>query len=252
VLLKSHALGAMCSSALIFWSLGCTVKWSWNFFHFSKGNLMNMTSTLTTARTGKRTAPLSRLVQTLAAAALVCAAPLAMAQSSGMGMDSMGPGYIGLSGGPTDFTRISNGTGLYSRGDHDTAYSLMVGNYFLSPNLGMEAGYTNFGSVARGGGNTKAEGINISLIGKMPVHPSLNLLGKVGTTYGHTEVSSAPGSGVSSGSESGFDWSYGVGAELVINPQWSAVLQYDEHYMKFAGNSSERLSTTTIGVRMHY
>jgi hypothetical protein len=38
----------------------------------------------------------------------------------------------------------------------------------------------------------------------------------------------------------------------VINPQWSAVLQYDEHYMKFAGNSSERLSTTTVGVRMHY
>jgi hypothetical protein len=213
---------------------------------------MNTTTTRARTSNGKRIPSLSRLVQGLAATLLVCAAPIAMAQSSAMGMDSMGPGYIGFSGGPVDFTRISNGTGLYSRGDHDTAYSLMVGNYFLSPNLGMELGYTNFGSVARGGGNTKAEGINISLIGKMPVHPSLNLLGKVGTTYGHTDVSSAAGSGVSSGSESGFDWSYGVGAELVINPQWSAVLQYDEHYLKFAGNSSERLSTTTIGVRMHY
>jgi hypothetical protein len=228
------------------------VKLAWNFFHFSKGNLMNTTTTLTRTPAVKRAAPLSRLVQGLAATLLVCAAPMAMAQSSGMGMDSMGPGYIGFSGGPTDFTRVSNGNSSFSRGDHDTAYSLMVGNYFLSPNMGMELGYTNFGSVARGGGNTKAEGINISLIGKMPVHPSLNLLGKVGTAYGHTDVSSAATSGVKSGSESGFDWSYGVGAELVINPQWSAVLQYDEHYMKFAGNSSERLSTTTVGVRMHY
>lgn len=205
---------------------------------------MNHTSSLS------RTPRLCRSL--LAAGVLLCSAHMAMAQSAARGMDAMGPGYIGLSGGPADFSRIGGGNGLYSREDHTTAYSLVAGNYFLSPNMGMELGYTNFGEVARGGGTTKAEGINISLIGKMPIGSNVNLLGKVGTTYGHTDVSAQPLSGVASGSESGFDWSYGVGAELVINPQWSAVLQYDEHFMKFAGSSSDRLSTTTIGVRMHY
>lgn len=198
----------------------------------------------------KRTPRLCRSL--LAASVLLCTAHIAMAQTAARGMDAVGPGYVALNGGPSDFSRISNGNGLYAREDRDTAYSLSVGNYFLSPNLGMEVGYTNFGEVSRGGGNTKAEGINISVIGKMPINPSLNLLGKVGTTYAHTEVSAQALSGVTGGSESGFDWSYGVGAELVINPQWSAVLQYDEHFMKFAGSSSDRLSTTTIGVRMHY
>jgi hypothetical protein len=191
----------------------------------------------------------------LAAGLLLCGTQMAMAQSAatGMGsMGSMGPGYVGLSGGPSDFSRQGGGNGLFSREDHDTAYSLAMGNYFLSPNLGMELGYTNFGEVSRGGGNTKAEGINISLIGKLPMGANFNLLGKLGTTYGHTDVSSQPLSGVTGGSESGFDWSYGVGAELVINPQWSALLQYDEHYMKFAGTSADRLTTTTLGVRMHF
>ena len=199
---------------------------------------------------------LRRLVQLsralLGATVLLGAAQAANAQSSYAPMAGNGSNYIGLSGGPSDFSRSRGGFGVFHNGDHDTAYSLMAGNYFINPNVGMELGYTNFGSVARGGGNTKAEGINISLIGKMPVGNSVNLLGKLGTTYGHTEVSSNPASGIQSGSESGFDWSYGVGAELVITPQWSAVLQYDEHYLKFAGASSERITTTTIGARMHF
>jgi hypothetical protein len=203
--------------------------------------------------TPSRTTRQSHLVSSLLAATLLlCTAQMASAQTTSGGMGAMGPGYIGFSGGPSDFSRINGGNGLYSREDKNTAYSLMAGNYFLSPNVGMEVGYTNFGQISRGGGTTKAEGINVSLIGKMPINPSFNLLGKVGTTYGHTDVSSQPLSGVAQGSESGFDWSYGVGAELVINPQWSAVLQYDEHYLKFAGNSSDRVTTTTIGARMHF
>jgi len=187
----------------------------------------------------------------LGAAVLLGAAQAANAQSYAP-MTGNGASYIGLSGGPSDFSRSRGGIGLFNNGDHDTAYSLMAGSYFINPNVGMELGYTNFGSVARGGGDTKAEGINVSVIGKLPVGNSLNLLGKVGTTYGRTDVSANPASGIRSGSESGFDWSYGVGAELVINPQWSAVLQYDEHYLKFAGASSERITTTTIGARMHF
>jgi opacity protein-like surface antigen len=203
------------------------------------------------AHTSKHSPSLALVARSLlAASVLLCAAQGASAQSTPM--MAAGTSYIGFSGGSADYSRMNGSNGVYHNGNHDNAYSLKAGSYFISPNVGMELGYTNFGNIERGGGNTKAEGINISLIGKMPVGNSVNLLGKVGTTYGHTEVSSVPASGVVSGSESGFDWSYGVGAEYVINPQWSALVQYDEHYMKFAGQSSERITTTSIGVRMHF
>lgn len=194
----------------------------------------------------------SLLPALVAATLLMGTAHMAQAQSTNSSMAAPGSSYIGLSGGPADFSRIGSGNGLFSRDDHDTAYSLTMGNYFPNQNLGVELGYTNFGKVARGGGTTKAEGINLSLIGRMPINPMFNLLGKVGTTYGHTEVSANPLSGMATGSESGFDWSYGVGAEMVISPQWSGVLQYDEHFMKFAGGASDRVSTTTVGLRMRF
>ncbi|RFO97146.1 hypothetical protein DIC66_08355 [Rhodoferax lacus] len=194
------------------------------------------------------------LISTLIAATLMLgAAQMASAQS----MDkpstvTPGSSYVALSGGPADFSRISGGNGLYSRDDTDTAYSVAYGNYAYNQNLGVEIGYTNFGEVSRGGGTSKAEGVNFSLIGRLPINPMFNLLGKVGTTYGHTEVSAKPLSQVATGTENGFDWSYGIGAEMVISPQWSAVLSYDEQFMKFAGNSSERITTTQIGVRMRF
>jgi hypothetical protein len=193
------------------------------------------------------------LARTLAGVAVtLCVAQAAQAQ---MMSDMMSPGtsYIGLTGGPSDFSRTKGGNSSFPNDDRSTAYSLSVGNYFINPNLGGEIGYTNFGSVSRGGGTTKAEGINFSLVGKLPLSETFNLLGKIGTTYSQTDVSANPASGgMATGNSNGFDWSYGIGAELVFSPQLSGVLQYDEHFMKFAGSSSERVSTTMIGARLRF
>lgn len=194
----------------------------------------------------------SRVIFSLAlAAASLAAVSGAQAQSS-MGSDLYGAGksYIGLNAGESDFS-LGNGTGVFGSERHDTVYNVYVGNYF-SNNFGLELGYTDFGRVNRAGGRTKADGINVSLVGKLPLGDSFNLLGKVGTTYGRTEVSSAPGSGVVAGDESAFGWSYGVGAEYNFNPQWSAVLQYDEHDLKYAGDQRDRISAVTLGVRYRF
>jgi OOP family OmpA-OmpF porin len=190
----------------------------------------------------------------LAATLLLGTAHIASAQSASAMRPTTVPGssYIAFAGGPSDFSRVNAGQGGFSRDDSSTAYSLSAGNYAYNQNVGVEIGYTRFGDVARGGGTSKAEGINLSLVGRLPLNPLFNLLGKVGTTYGHTEVSAHPLSGLATGSESGFDWSYGVGAEMVITPQWSAVLSYDEAFMKFAGRSSERVSNTMLGLRMSF
>ena len=170
----------------------------------------------------------------------------------GHGMRSAGSSYVEINAGQTDFSRLSTGLGGFSHDNNDTAYDLAIGSFFPNQNIGVEFAYTNFGKVKRAGGETKAEGASLSLIGRLPLTDSFNLLGKIGTTYGSTDVSASNLSGVKTGSETGFDWSYGVGAEWVFNPQWSALLQYSEHRMKFAGDTNERVSATTLGARWRF
>lgn len=187
----------------------------------------------------------------LAVAALTAMAG-AQAQTTNSNYSLYGPGagYVGLNVGQSNYS-LGNGFNLFSSDNNDTAYNIYTGSFF-NQNFGAELGYTNFGKVSRAGGSTKAEGINLSLVGKAPVSPSFNLLGKLGTTYGRTDVSAPVGSGVASGKETGFGVSYGLGAEYVFNPQLSAVLQYDEHRLRFAGEGRDRISATTVGLRYRF
>lgn len=187
---------------------------------------------------------------TVLALAALAAGASAQAQSSNYTLNAPGARYIGMNVGKSDFS-VGNGNGIFSSESKDTAYSIYGGSYFNN-NLGMELGFTDFGKINRAGGTTKAQGFNLSLVGRLPLSPAFNLLGKVGTTYGRTDVSSFPGSGVASGSESGFGVSYGVGAEYAFNPQLSAVVQYDSHDLKFAGNGRDRVSATTAGLRYKF
>jgi OmpA-OmpF porin, OOP family len=159
-------------------------------------------------------------------------------------------GYFDLNAGRSDFS-LDNGIGVWDSDEGDTAYSAHIGSYF-NENLGMEIGYTDFGTVNRAGGSTRARGVSLSLVGKFPMTPALNLLGKIGTTYSDTDVSSGIGSGVAAGSENGFGLSYGLGVEYAFAPQWSALLQYESHELKFAGDNDERVGVTTLGVRYKF
>lgn len=173
---------------------------------------------------------------------------------SGLGWNTMrapGSSYFGLNAGTADLSRPITGFGTWGGSNQSNAYGLYLGNYFNNRNFGLEIGYTDFGSVNRSGGTTKVDGINLSLIGRAPVTPNFNLLGKLGTTYSRTDVSASAASGVQTGTERGFDWSYGVGAEYKFNTAWSGVLQYNEHYVKYPGKT-ERVSDTTLGVRYSY
>lgn len=170
--------------------------------------------------------------------------------STGRGLYAPGASYIGFNAGRSSFSNLGNGTGLFGSSNRDTSYSLSGGTYF-NDNLGVELGYTALGRVNRAGGTTDAEGINVGLVGKAPLNEQFNLLGRIGTTYGRSNVSSAPGSGVASGRASGFGLSYGVGAEYAFNTNWSAVLQYDVYNINFAGGRS-RVNNTSAGLRYRF
>jgi opacity protein-like surface antigen len=192
----------------------------------------------------------------LAVAALTAGAG-AQAQGSspatgGSGYSWYAPGatYIGFNAGKSDYS-LSSGAGAFPSDNRHTAYNIYGGGYFNNY-VGLELGYANFGKINRAGGTTKAEGINLSLVGKLPLNNSFNLQGRLGTTYGRTNVSSVPVSGIVSGSESGFGLSYGLGAEYAFDPNWSAVLQWDRYALKFPGSGRDRVSATTVGLRYRF
>jgi len=197
----------------------------------------------------------SRLIRAglLAAAASFTLAGVAQAQSAPQTPTPSyraGGAYFDLNAGRSDFS-LGNGVGVWDSDEGDTAYSAHIGSYF-NDNVGVELGYTDFGSIKRAGGNTKARALSLSLVGKFPLSPSFNLLAKIGASYSDTDTSANPASGVATGSENGYGLSYGVGAEYAFTPKWSALLQYESHDVKFAGDNNERIGVTTLGVRYRY
>jgi OOP family OmpA-OmpF porin len=215
----------------------------------SKGRIVKK-PTLNRHRKLNRPAGLAFAIVSLALAASAHAQTSTRADGS-MSMYAPGSAYIGFNAGRSHFgDRAFNLTGFVNDRNNN-AYSIYGGSYFNN-NFGLELGYNDFGRINRAGGSTKANGVSLSLVGKLPLSQSFNLLGRVGGTYARTDVSAAPASGIPSGRDNRFDVSYGIGAEYNFTPAWSAVVQYDEYNLRYTGGSRERLNTTTIGVRYHF
>ena len=172
------------------------------------------------------------------------------APRSGYSMYAPGSAYIGFNVGQSNLN-LSNGNNLFGIERSKNTYNLYGGSYF-NDFIGLEIGYADFGRINRGGGQTKADGFNLGLVGKLPLGTSFNLLGRLGTTYGRTDVSSNIASGVVAGKQTGWGGSYGIGAEFMFNPELSAVLQYDEYNLKFSGGTRDRINTTSLGLRYRF
>ena len=190
----------------------------------------------------------------LLAATVLTASLGAQAQSSTSGTTMMGftpgSGYAELGLGRTNYA-LDKGLGNFASEDNSTSYIVRGGGFF-SPNLGVEVGYTDYGWVSNAGGTTRAKGINFSLVGKYPASPAVNLLGKVGSTYSYTKVSSDAASGIVAGTNKDFGLALGVGVQYMINPQWSAVVQYEAQNMTFAGDRTDTVGNASLTARFHY
>lgn len=185
--------------------------------------------------------------------AALSASVAAQAQSStAAGAYPSGNAYLALNAGTADLSRPITAFGVFGGQQQGQAYGIAFGNYVMGQNYGYEVGYADFGSVTRYGGRTKVDGVTLSVLGRIPVGSNFNLLGKLGTTYSRTDVSTDLANSSLAGSERGFDWSYGIGGEVKITPQWGATLQYAEHFVKYPSTGSERISSTTLGARFYY
>ncbi len=194
------------------------------------------------------------LATALATLAMAGAAQAQSTSSSSSGRSSSmftpGSAYLGLNFGQSTF-RLNSGTGGFTSQERKNSYNLYGGAYFTE-NFGAQIGYTDFDRINRAGGSTYANGVTLSLVGRLPVASSFNLLGRIGTTYSRTNVTSNPASGITPGNENSWGASYGVGAEYVFSPNWSGVLQFDQYNMKFAGTGRDKVNATSLGVRYSF
>jgi OmpA-OmpF porin, OOP family len=184
-------------------------------------------------------------------AALLAAAPaIAQSQSSRSSyIPYTAGGYVGLGVGKPDY-RLGCTPG-FNCDDPNTSYHIDTGASF-NEWLGLEIGYGYLGKADRQGGTTRVHGINLSLVGSVPLSQSFKLFGKVGTTYGRTTISANPLSLEPTGDDNGWGRSFGAGVEFNSTPQWGLVAGWDRQRMKFAGGRHEDIDAASIGVRYHY
>jgi OOP family OmpA-OmpF porin len=160
-------------------------------------------------------------------------------------------GYVGISGGRSKYSLGGGPSGLgLGHDESDRAVKLYTGGFF-HPNVGVEFGYLDVGKARRLGGETKAHGFNLSLVGRAPLSEQFDVFGKVGTTYGRTNTSGLTTTGVAMGKESGFGLSYGVGARWAFTPQWAAVVEWERHKFKFS-DGDEPVNLTTVGLQYRF
>jgi OOP family OmpA-OmpF porin len=161
-----------------------------------------------------------------------------------------GKSYLGLNLGRSRYS-VSCGTTALLCDDTDRSAQLyagtMIGNFW-----GVELGYLNMGRIARAGGETRAQGLNLSLVGKTQVAPSLRVFGKVGTTYGRSETSALAASSIATGSEHGFGLSYGAGMSFDFTPRLSATLEWDSNDFRFSGGGRDPVRSTSLGLQFRY
>jgi opacity protein-like surface antigen len=192
-----------------------------------------------------------------AAAAAAAMAPAVHAQaqdtssaSSTSFLPAKGRGYVGLSLGRSRYSAPC-GVTTFNCDSTDNSVQISAGN-MVGSFWGVELGYIDMGRISRGGGTTRAQGFNLSMVAKAPVWQSVGVFGKLGTTYGRTETSALLGSGVSNGSDRGFGLSYGAGVSYDFTPRLSATLAWDSNDFRFAGSGRDAVRSTSLGLQYKY
>jgi OmpA-OmpF porin, OOP family len=161
-------------------------------------------------------------------------------------LPTAGQTYLGLNVGRSRYNVPCGSTSLLC---DDTAPSAefyagrMIGNFW-----GVELGYLDGGRVQRQAGDLRAQGINLSLVGRAPLGHAIGLFGKLGTTYGRTENPALTGTA----NDQGFGLSYGAGVSLDFTPRLSATFELESSDFRFAGTGRDPVRSASLGLRYRY
>lgn len=170
------------------------------------------------------------------------------ASSASWGTPGGGRTTFGLNVGRSTFHAPCGA--VYACDDTDR-YWTIYGRAMANDYWGSEIAFVDMGQMERAGGTTRAYGLNVSLVGKVPLAQSLGAFGKVGAMYGRTRTSTAAGADVASGNDNGFGLTVGAGLSWDFSPRMSAVLEWDRYNFHFR-SSRDAVNTTSLGLQYHY
>src|SRR5262245_20751628 len=148
-------------------------------------------------------------------------------------------GYWGINLGKPDYDRGGNDPSLGGK--------LYTGGQ-INKRLGLEFGYENMGTLERNGGDVDAQGLNLSLVGTVPLDNSFDIFGKLGATYGWTDTDGTTGR---NGDEDGLGGSYGVGAGLRVSRNTKLLLEWERHDFRFVGGKSD-VDMVSLGLKFRF
>lgn len=132
--------------------------------------------------------------------------------------------------------------------DTDQAWRIFGGGRF-SNIFGGEVGYIDFGNFRRGGGETDAQGLDLTLMAGVPFANNWSVFGKLGTIYSRTEATGTAGPGFSTGKEHGWGPRVGIGLQAGITQNWAVRADLDRYRVKLPGSDKEDIDTLMIGAQ---
>lgn len=207
-------------------------------------------------------------------ASLLTTALLAVVASSGVQAQSTFNNtgmYVGIGAGESK-AKFDNGAtaqslvgagvtaGALTEDERGNAYKAFIGMP-LSPNWAVEAGYFDLGRFGLDAvtspagtvsGTTRIQGLNLDLVGTLPITERWSLLGRVGAAYAETKsnFSGTGASGVSAQSSSKRDthYKYGFGTEYAFTPALTMRLEGERYRVNDAIGQRANVDLISVGL----
>jgi OOP family OmpA-OmpF porin len=179
--------------------------------------------------------------------------------------------YLGISGGETkgriDNALITQGfmgaplpTDTLSQDKKATGYKALVG-FPINPNWAIEAGYFDLGRLGFSAtrpeadslvGSTRIKGVNLDVVGTLPITDSWSLLGRVGAAYAETK-NSFTGNGLvtvldPSPHKRQTNYKYGLGTQYAFTPEITLRLEGERYRVNDAMGHRANVDLMTLGL----
>ena len=197
------------------------------------------------------------------AAASAFTVQTALAQDSGW----YAGGSAGRSAATVDDARITRGlagaglatTSIINR-DRSNGFKI-YGGYQLTPNFALESGYFDLGKfgftantspLGSLSGDIRVRGLNLDLVGMLPLSEQFSLLGRVGANYAQTRgaFSGTGAVGVTNPnpSESGTNYKLGVGLQYALSDTWAIRGELERYRVKDSVGNRGHIDMASIGL----
>jgi len=154
-------------------------------------------------------------------------------------------GYVGVNLGRTQFD-LPCGLGSFSCDKNSNlSFNAYTGGMF-NEWLGVEVGYLYTGKLDRAGGSTSAQGVNLLLVGRVPLG-QFNIFAKGGGVYGRSRVTTNAVSGQPAASTNGGGASFGGGIGYDFDRNNGVVLEWQRNKFKVPPTGHPNVDTTSLG-----